>query len=142
VCVAIRGARVFAVPWIRFVCATGTASAWACPVALPSIDYTPRDPAGTVLHRVVHAHLETFLTQAAVPAIRPVARGLGRIIRVPSTRANRYYRPVALTGWTEFSWWLRTVKNRHFGPSKPRAVLSARRFGAGPAGPCAWRPGR
>lgn len=34
-------------------------------MALPSIDYTPRDPAATALHRIVSAHLETFLSAAA-----------------------------------------------------------------------------
>ena len=34
-------------------------------MALPSVDYTPRDPAGDVLHRVVRDHLQTFLAEAA-----------------------------------------------------------------------------
>jgi Putative transposase/Transposase zinc-binding domain len=34
-------------------------------VALPSVDYTPRDPAADVLHRVVRDHLQTFLAEAA-----------------------------------------------------------------------------
>jgi hypothetical protein len=34
-------------------------------VALPSVDYTRRDPAGDVLYRVVRDHLQTFLAEAA-----------------------------------------------------------------------------
>ena len=34
-------------------------------MALPSVDYTPRDPAADVLHRVVREHLQTFLADAA-----------------------------------------------------------------------------
>ncbi len=34
-------------------------------MALPSIDYAPRDPAADVLHRVVREHLQTFLAEAA-----------------------------------------------------------------------------
>jgi Transposase zinc-binding domain len=34
-------------------------------VALPSVDYAPRDPAADVLHRVVREHLQTFLAEAA-----------------------------------------------------------------------------
>ena len=34
-------------------------------MALPSVDYTPRDPAADVLHRVVREHLQTFLAEAA-----------------------------------------------------------------------------
>jgi Transposase zinc-binding domain len=34
-------------------------------VALPSIDYTPRNPAADVLYRVVRDHLQTFLAEAA-----------------------------------------------------------------------------
>ena len=34
-------------------------------MALPSVDYTPRDPAADVLHRVVRDHLQTFLAEAA-----------------------------------------------------------------------------
>ena len=34
-------------------------------MALPSVDYTPRDPAADVLHRVVREHLLTFLAEAA-----------------------------------------------------------------------------
>ena len=32
---------------------------------MPSVDDTPRDPAGDVLHRVVRDHLQTFLAEAA-----------------------------------------------------------------------------
>ncbi len=32
---------------------------------LPSVDYTPRDPAADVLHGVVREHLQTFLAEAA-----------------------------------------------------------------------------
>ena len=34
-------------------------------MALPSVDYAPRDPAADVLHRVVREHLQTFLAEAA-----------------------------------------------------------------------------
>ena len=34
-------------------------------MALPSVDYTPRDPAADVLHLVVRDHLQTFLADAA-----------------------------------------------------------------------------
>jgi hypothetical protein len=34
-------------------------------VALPSVEYTPRDPARDVLHRVVREHLQTFLAEAS-----------------------------------------------------------------------------
>lgn len=34
-------------------------------MALPSGDYSPRDPAAQVLHRVVRDHLQTFLVEAA-----------------------------------------------------------------------------
>jgi hypothetical protein len=34
-------------------------------VALPSVDYAPRDRAADVLHRVVREHLQTFLAEAA-----------------------------------------------------------------------------
>ncbi|HVL66868.1 MAG TPA: transposase [Vicinamibacterales bacterium] len=34
-------------------------------MARPSVSYEPRDPAGSVLHRIVQDHLETFLEQAA-----------------------------------------------------------------------------
>ncbi len=34
-------------------------------MALSSVDYTPRDPAADVLHRVVRDHLQTFLADAA-----------------------------------------------------------------------------
>ncbi len=33
-------------------------------MALPSVAYTPRDPAGNVRHRVVRDHLQTFLAEA------------------------------------------------------------------------------
>ena len=39
-------------------------SATADTVALPSVDYTPRDSAGDVLHRIVRGHLQTFLAEA------------------------------------------------------------------------------
>ena len=34
-------------------------------MALPSVDYTPRDPTADVLHRVVRERLLTFLAEAA-----------------------------------------------------------------------------
>ena len=34
-------------------------------MALPSVAYTPRDPAGNVRHRVVRDHLQTLLAEAA-----------------------------------------------------------------------------
>lgn len=34
-------------------------------MALPSVDYAPRDPSADVLHRVVREHLQTFLAEAA-----------------------------------------------------------------------------
>ena len=34
-------------------------------MALPSVDYTPRDPAADVLHRVVREHLQAFRAEAA-----------------------------------------------------------------------------
>ena len=34
-------------------------------MALPSVDYAPRDPAADVLHRVLREHLQTFLAAAA-----------------------------------------------------------------------------
>ncbi len=34
-------------------------------MALPSVDYAPRDPAADVLHRVAREHLQTFLAEAA-----------------------------------------------------------------------------
>ena len=34
-------------------------------MALPSVDYSPRDPAADVLHHVVREHLQTFLAEAA-----------------------------------------------------------------------------
>ena len=34
-------------------------------VALPSVEYTPRDPGGSVLQQVVREHFETFLAEAA-----------------------------------------------------------------------------
>lgn len=43
----------------------GTRSAPVHAVALPSVDYAPRDPAADVLHRVVREHLQTFLAEAA-----------------------------------------------------------------------------
>jgi hypothetical protein len=40
-------------------------SATAHTVALPSVDYTPRDPADDVLHRIMRDHLQSFLADAA-----------------------------------------------------------------------------
>jgi hypothetical protein len=34
-------------------------------MARPSTSYEPRDPAGSVLHRIVRDHLETFLASAS-----------------------------------------------------------------------------
>jgi hypothetical protein len=34
-------------------------------VALPSVEYTPRDPGGSVLQQIVREHFETFRAEAA-----------------------------------------------------------------------------
>ena len=42
----------------------GISQAWANTVALPSVDDTPREPTGEMLHRIVREHLQTFLAEA------------------------------------------------------------------------------
>ena len=34
-------------------------------MALPSVEYTPRDPGGSVLQQIVREHFETFRAEAA-----------------------------------------------------------------------------
>ena len=46
----------------------GTPSASVGAVALPSVEYTPRDPAGSVLQQIVREHFETFRTHPTIYA--------------------------------------------------------------------------
>ena len=43
----------------------GTPTATVGGVALPSVEYTPRDPRGSVLQQIVREHFETFRAEAA-----------------------------------------------------------------------------
>lgn len=51
-------------PTCRGPAGSGTRSAAAGTVALPSVDYSPRDPAADVLYRVVRDHRQAFLAEA------------------------------------------------------------------------------
>ncbi len=92
-------------------------------MGLPSIDYTPRDSDGTVLHRIVGAHLETFLATAAC-----LRDGEG----VPRSSRKSFGRSCAAAGWPAGSrdFGVARAEPSDWSRSRARGAVSARAVGA------------
>lgn len=94
-------------------------------MALPSVDYTARDLAADVLHRVVREHLQTFLVDAA--HLRD-GEGVPRFV-------EQEFQAFLSCGWSHPT----TLSPRGGGPGSP---AGSRDSGALGARPSAWSPSR